>query len=198
MTKTKLFLLAAAAVLTLGLAAWCPNQAQAQQPVMVKLETSMGDITIALFPDKAPASVANFLSYVKSGFYDGLIFHRVIPGFMIQGGGLTPDMQEKSKGKPIKNEAANGLKNEAYTVALARTNDPDSATSQFFINTVDNAFLNYTAPTPQGYGYAVFGKVIAGRETVDKIKAVRTGSSGPYKDVPVAPVVIKKASVVTQ
>lgn len=196
MTKTKLFLLAAAAVLTLGLA--CVSQSQAQQPVMVRLETSMGDITIALFPDKAPASVANFLDYVKSGFYDGLIFHRVIPGFMIQGGGLTPDMREKQNGKPIKNEANNGLRNEAYTVAMARLNAPDSATSQFFINTVDNGFLNYTAPTPQGYGYAVFGKVIAGRDTVDKIKAVRTGAKGPYQDVPATPVVIKKASVVQQ
>ncbi|MBF0482318.1 MAG: peptidyl-prolyl cis-trans isomerase [Desulfovibrionaceae bacterium] len=165
---------------------------------MVRLETSMGDITIALFPDRAPLTVANFLSYVKSGFYDGLIFHRVIPGFMIQGGGLTPDMQEKPKGKPIKNEAPGGLKNEAYTVAMARTGDPDSATCQFFINTVDNASLNYATPTPQGYGYAVFGKVIAGRETVDKIKAVRTSKKGPYEDVPATPVVIKKASVVTQ
>jgi len=193
-TRAKFFLFAAVCILTLGLA----GQAAAQQPVMVKLETSMGDITIALFPDKAPESVANFLNYVKSGYYDGLIFHRVIPGFMIQGGGMNPDMREKPTGKPIKNEAKGGLKNEAYTVAMARTGDPDSATSQFFINTVDNAFLNYTAPTPQGAGYAVFGKVIAGRETVEKIKAVRTGSKGQYQDVPVTPVVITKASVVTQ
>ena len=196
MTKAKLFLFAAA--LALGLAFQCPAPAQAQPPVMVKLETTLGDITIALFPDKAPATVANFLAYVKSGFYDGLIFHRVIPGFMIQGGGLTPDMQEKTKGKPIRNEGNNGLKNEAYTVAMARTDDPDSATSQFFINTVNNDNLNFTSPTVRGYGYAVFGKVIAGRETVDKIKTVRTGEKGPYKDVPVTPVVIRKASVVTQ
>jgi cyclophilin family peptidyl-prolyl cis-trans isomerase len=190
-TKAKLAFLACLAVLVFGLCA----QVQAQQPPMVKMETSMGDFVIALMPDKAPASVKNFLDYVKAGYYDGLIFHRVIPGFMIQGGGFTPDMSQKPGNKPIRNEAANGLKNDAYTVAMARTGDPDSATSQFFINTVNNASLNYTSPTPQGYGYAVFGRVFAGREVVDKIKAVPTTSKGIFKDVPATPVVIKKATL---
>jgi peptidyl-prolyl cis-trans isomerase B (cyclophilin B) len=163
---------------------------------LVKLETSMGDITLELYPDKAPVTVANFLEYVKSGFYQGTIFHRVINGFMIQGGGLDAQMQEKRPRAPIKNEANNGLTNDAYTVAMARTSDPNSATAQFFINVADNAFLNHKGETPQGWGYAVFGKVIKGREVVDKIKAVATTNRGPYEKVPREPVTIIKATVV--
>jgi peptidyl-prolyl cis-trans isomerase B (cyclophilin B) len=162
----------------------------------VKLETSMGDIVIALDSTAAPVTVANFLGYVNSGFYDGTIFHRVIPGFMIQGGGMTDSMKEKSTRTPIKNEAGNGLTNDRGTIAMARTNDPNSATAQFFINTVTNSFLNHTANTDQGWGYCVFGKVIEGMEVVDVIAKTPTGNRGPYSDVPVTPVVIKKASVV--
>ena len=163
---------------------------------LVKLETSMGEITLELYPDKAPATVANFLQYVKDGFYDGTIFHRVIPTFMIQGGGFDAQMNQKPTKAPIKNEADNGLKNEAYTVAMARTNVPDSATAQFFINVADNQFLNHTAKTPQGWGYAVFGKVVKGQDVVDKIKAVPTGNKGMHQNVPVEPVTIIKATVV--
>jgi peptidyl-prolyl cis-trans isomerase B (cyclophilin B) len=163
---------------------------------LVKLETSMGDITLELYPDKAPVTVANFLEYVKAGFYNGTIFHRVINGFMIQGGGLDAQMHQKPTRAPIKNEADNGLKNEAYTVAMARTGDPNSATAQFFINVANNTFLNHTAKTPQGWGYAVFGKVIKGREVVDKIKAVPTTNRGPYQNVPQQPITIIKAIVV--
>jgi peptidyl-prolyl cis-trans isomerase B (cyclophilin B) len=170
-------------------------RAERGQP-LVKLETSMGDITLELYADKAPVTVANFLEYVKAGFYNGTIFHRVINGFMIQGGGLDAQMHQKPTRGPIKNEADNGLKNEAYTVAMARTGDPNSATAQFFINVANNAFLNHTAKTPQGWGYAVFGKVIKGREVVDKIKAVPTTNQGPYQNVPQTPVTIIKATVV--
>jgi peptidyl-prolyl cis-trans isomerase B (cyclophilin B) len=163
---------------------------------LVKLETSLGDITLELYPDKAPVTVANFLEYVKAGFYNGTIFHRVINGFMIQGGGLDAQMHQKPTRAPIKNEADNGLKNDAYTVAMARTADPNSATAQFFINVANNAFLNHTAKTPQGWGYAVFGKVIKGKEVVDKIKAVPTTTQGPYQNVPQEPVTIIKATVV--
>ncbi len=162
----------------------------------VKLETNMGDIILRLDDAKAPITVKNFLEYVKSGHYDGTIFHRVIKDFMIQGGGMTPDMKQKPTNKPIKNEASNGLDNEAYTVAMARTSDPNSATAQFFINVKDNKFLNYSAPTPQGYGYTVFGKVIKGQKIVDKIKAVPTGNRAMHQDVPVDPVIIVKASVI--
>ncbi len=162
----------------------------------VKIETNMGDIILRLDDAKAPITVKNFLEYVKSGHYDGTVFHRVIKDFMIQGGGMTPDMKPKPTNKPIKNEASNGLDNDAYTVAMARTSDPDSATAQFFINVKDNNFLNFTAPTPQGYGYTVFGKVIKGQKIVDKIKAVPTGNRGMHQDVPVDPVVIVKASVI--
>lgn len=162
----------------------------------VKLETSMGDIVLRLDAAKAPDTVANFLAYVKAGHYDGTIFHRVINGFMIQGGGMTPDMKEKTTQKPVKNEAANGLKNTKYTVAMARTNEPHSATSQFFINLKDNDFLDYRAPSGQGWGYAVFGKVIKGQDVVDKIKAVPTGTRGIHQDVPREPVTIKKATLV--
>jgi peptidyl-prolyl cis-trans isomerase B (cyclophilin B) len=177
------------------LAAGASARAERSHP-LVKLQTSMGDITLELFPDKAPATVANFLEYVKSGFYDGTVFHRVINGFMIQGGGLDAKMSKKPTRAPIKNEADNGLTNDAYTVAMARTNDPNSATAQFFINTVNNTFLNHTSKTPQGWGYAVFGKVVKGKEVVDKIKAVPTATKGMYENVPVEPVTIVKATVV--
>jgi peptidyl-prolyl cis-trans isomerase B (cyclophilin B) len=155
-----------------------------------------GVITLELDEQKAPKSVANFLEYVKKGQYDNTIFHRVIPGFMVQGGGFEPGMQQKPTGSPVENEAANGLKNARYTVAMARTQAPHSATSQFFINVADNEFLNHTAPTPQGWGYAVFGKVVAGQDVVDRIKAVSTGRKGFHDDVPLQDVVIEKAVVV--
>ncbi len=164
------------------------------KPVVV-LETSMGDITIELAKDRAPASTENFLQYVKDGHYNGTIFHRVIKGFMIQGGGLTADMKEKPTKPPIKNEATNGLKNARGTVAMARTAQVRSATSQFFINTSDNTALDHKGLTPDEYGYAVFGKVIAGMDVVDKIESSKTGSAGPYQDVPVQPITIKRAYV---
>ncbi len=160
---------------------------------MIKLETSMGDIFIELFEDKAPKTVSNFLSYVKEGHFDGTIFHRVINGFMIQGGGLTPDMKEKPTKEPVENEADNGLKNEAYTVAMARTSNPHSATAQFFINVKNNDFLNYRDKTPDGWGYTVFGKVTKGHPVVNKIKTVPTGRKGMHDDVPTTPVVINRA-----
>lgn len=161
----------------------------------VKLTTTLGDIVIELDAEKAPKTVANFEQYVKDGHYDGTIFHRVIKDFMIQGGGFEPGLKQKPTREQIENEAANGLKNEVYTIAMARTPDPHSASSQFFINVTDNDFLNYRAPTPQGYGYCVFGKVVAGTETVDKIKAVKTGNSGFHQDVPKEDVVIIKAEL---
>jgi len=163
----------------------------------VKLDTSMGEIVIELNEEKAPKTSANFIDYVKAGHYDGTIFHRVIDGFMIQGGGMTEDMGEKSTGAPIENEADNGLSNDAYSVAMARTMDPHSATAQFFINVKKNDFLNHSAKTPQGWGYAVFGKVVAGHGVVNKIKAVPTGRKGMHDDVPTTPVVINKAEVVS-
>lgn len=163
---------------------------------MVKLHTSKGVITLELDAAKAPVTVENFLQYVRDGFYDGTIFHRVIDGFMIQGGGFEPGMSQKPTRAPIKNEAANGLKNDAYTIAMARTSNPDSATAQFFINVANNGFLNFTAPTPQGYGYAVFGKVTEGMEVIDAIKKVRTGSRSGHQDVPVDDIVITKAEIV--
>jgi peptidyl-prolyl cis-trans isomerase B (cyclophilin B) len=187
-----------AGCLMLGLILGTGPQARAKRshPV-VKLETSMGDITLELYQDKAPVTVANFLEYVKSGFYNGTIFHRVINGFMIQGGGLDAQMNKKSTRAPIKNEADNGLSNEPYTIAMARTSNPDSATAQFFINVANNSRLNHTGKTPQGWGYAVFGKVIKGREVVDKIKAVATTSRNGYENVPEKPVTIIKAVVVS-
>ena len=152
-----------------------------------------GIITLELDQDKAPKTVANFLSYVGKGHYNNTIFHRVIPGFMVQGGGMEPGMKEKRGDKAIDNEANNGLKNLNYTVAMARTSDPHSATAQFFINVADNGFLNHTAISSQGWGYAVFGKVVAGMDIVDKIKTVKTGSKGHHQDVPVQDVVIEKA-----
>ncbi len=155
-----------------------------------------GVITLELDEAKAPKSVANFLSYVKSGHYDNTVFHRVIPGFMVQGGGFKPGMDQKSTQAPITNEADNGLKNDNYTVAMARTSDPHSATAQFFINVANNDFLNFKAPTAQGWGYAVFGKVVKGQDIVDAIKAVATGRKGFHDDVPKEDVVIEKAVVV--
>ncbi len=157
----------------------------------VIIETSLGNIEAEINAEKAPVSAANFLKYVDKKHYDGLIFHRVISGFMIQGGGMDEKMQEKKNDAPIKNEAANGLKNDRGTLAMARTSVVDSATSQFFINTVDNGFLNYRSPDPQGFGYAVFGKVTSGMDIVDKIRAVPTGSMNGMSDVPKTPVVIK-------
>ena len=161
--------------------------------VKVKLTTSMGPIVLQLDNAKAPLSTENFAKYVESGFYNGTIFHRVIDGFMIQGGGFTKDMKQKPVGAPIKNEGANGLKNDNYTVAMARTNVRDSATSQFFINVKDNAFLDYSGESPQGWGYAVFGKVVEGKDTVDKIRKVATSNSGMHQNVPTQAVVIEKA-----
>ena len=159
----------------------------------VELHTSAGVIRLELDDAKAPQSVENFLAYVKSGHYDGTIFHRVIKGFMVQGGGMDADMKQRGTQAPIKNEADNGLLNDKYTVAMARTSDPHSATAQFFINAADNAFLNFRAPNAQGWGYAVFGKVAAGHEVVDKIESVKTGRRGFHDDVPLENVTIDKA-----
>jgi peptidyl-prolyl cis-trans isomerase B (cyclophilin B) len=162
---------------------------------MVKLHTNHGTITLELDAEKAPKTVENFLQYVRDGFFDGTIFHRVIDGFMIQGGGFEPGMTQKPTREAIENEAANGLKNEAYTVAMARTPNPNSATAQFFINVANNSFLNFSSPTPQGYGYAVFGKVVEGMDVVDKIKKVKTGNRAGHQDVPLEDVVIAKAEI---
>ena len=162
---------------------------------MVKLQTNFGVITLELDAEKAPESVKNFLAYVEAGHYDNTIFHRVINGFMVQGGGFEPGMKQKPCQAPIKNEAENGLKNDMYTVAMARTNEPHSATAQFFINVADNEFLNHTAPTARGWGYAVFGKVTEGKDVVDKIRAVKTGNTGFHQDVPKEDVIIEKATV---
>ena len=182
MTIRTLLVASATALLTLA--------AQAQN---VRLSTTQGDIVLQLDAAKAPKTVANFVEYVKAGHYNGTIFHRVIPGFMVQGGGMEPGMTQKPCDAPIQNEANNGLKNANYTVAMARTGDPHSATAQFFINVADNGFLNHTAPSAQGWGYAVFGKVVSGSDVVDKIKAVKTGRKGFHDDVPKEDVVIEKA-----
>ncbi len=163
---------------------------------IVQLDTNYGQIVIELNAEKAPITVANFLDYVESGHYDGTIFHRVIDGFMIQGGGMDANMNEKRTGTPIKNEADNGLKNEIGTIAMARTSDPHSATSQFFINVNNNSFLNYQSPTPQGWGYAVFGKVTDGMDVVNQIKGVPTGKYGFHGDVPREPIVINSAKII--
>lgn len=162
---------------------------------MITLHTNYGDIAIELDFDKAPKTAANFQQYAEKGFYNGTIFHRVIDGFMVQGGGMTEDMESKETGAAIENEADNGLKNTTGTVAMARTNDPHSATAQFFINVQDNHFLNHTGKTAQGWGYCVFGKVTEGMDVVNKIKGVKTGSKGFHQDVPLEPVVIEKVSV---
>ena len=179
-----------AAALSLSAPGW------AQDAPRVKLATSQGDIVVELAPDKAPKTVANFLQYVRARHYDGTIFHRVIDGFMIQGGGYMADMRQKPTSAPIPLEANNGLKNDKYTIAMARTGNPDSATSQFFINVKDNDMLN--APNPDGYGYAVFGKVVAGNDVVDKIRAVRTGNQGGMQNVPTEPITIQSATLVAK
>jgi peptidyl-prolyl cis-trans isomerase B (cyclophilin B) len=163
---------------------------------MVKLSTNLGTITLDLDAQRAPETVKNFLQYVQDGHYDNTVFHRVIDGFMIQGGGFEPGMRQKPTRAPVGNEANNGLKNDRGTIAMARTGDPHSATAQFFINVADNAFLNHSAPTAQGWGYCVFGRVADGMDVVEKIKGVRTGSKGMHKDVPVEDVVIERAEVV--
>lgn len=163
--------------------------------VTVTMETNKGTITLELDADKAPATVENFVSYAKSGHYDGTIFHRVIPGFMIQGGGFDSDMRQKATSAPITNEADNGLKNDNGTIAMARTNDPHSATAQFFINVKNNDFLNYSAPNPRGWGYAVFGRVTDGMDVVQAIEKVATGNSGGHQDVPLEAVVITSVSI---
>lgn len=162
---------------------------------MVKLLTNFGEITLELDAEKAPITVANFLQYVESGFFNNTIFHRVIDGFMIQGGGFKPGMSQKPTKENIKNEADNGLKNEKYSIAMARTSAPHSASSQFFINIADNDFLNFSSPTAQGWGYCVFGKVSAGTEVIDKIRQVKTGSKSGHQDVPVEDVIIERAEV---
>lgn len=163
---------------------------------MVKIKTNHGEFSLELDAEKAPITVANFLEYVQSGFFNNTIFHRVIDGFMVQGGGFEPGMNQKPTRATIKNEADNGLKNDLYTVAMARTSDPNSATAQFFINASNNDFLNYTSPTPQGWGYCVFGKIVEGQDVIDKIRKVRTGSKGGHQDVPLEDVVIESAEVV--
>lgn len=161
----------------------------AQNPVVI-MKTSMGEVEIELYQDRAPSTVANFLMYVDKGFYNGTIFHRVIKNFMVQGGGFTPGLKEKNTSAPVKNEASNGLSNRRGTLAMARTMEVHSATSQFFINVVDNGFLDYKSATDQGYGYCVFGRVISGMEVVDSIKSVPTGNSGYFQDVPQKDVII--------
>jgi peptidyl-prolyl cis-trans isomerase B (cyclophilin B) len=162
----------------------------------VELHTSAGVIRIELDAEKAPLSAKNFIDYARSGHYDGTVFHRVIKNFMIQGGGFEPGLKQKASGEPIRNEANNGLKNNKYTLAMARTNAPHSATAQFFINTKDNDFLNFRSESPQGWGYAVFGRVVAGSEVVDQIDGVATGTKGGHDDVPLADVVITRAVVI--
>jgi len=167
-------------------------------PPVVELDTNMGAIVIELNEEKAPKTVENFLNYVKSGHYDGTIFHRIIDGFMIQGGGMDADMNEKATNKPVENEADNGLKNDAGTIAMARTQDPHSATSQFFVNVKDNDFLNHSGKNMQGWGYTVFGKVTSGMDVIEKMRGVPTGRFGMHADVPKEPVVINSATIITQ
>ncbi len=195
---SRLFL-ALGLVLALAVPALAQSGA-APQPgkILVKLETTKGDIVLELFKDKAPLSVGSFLAHVKNGHYDGTIFHRVINGFMIQGGGFDANMREKPTGPAIKNEADNGLKNSLYTVAMARTQDPNSASAQFYINVKDNRFLDHRSKTVDGWGYAVFGVVVDGKRVVDDIKGVQTGRKGMYDDVPTQPVIIKKATIISQ
>ena len=193
--RSRRIVLRATALLAFSLALTGPVLAQGAAP-RVKLATSAGDIVLELAPDKAPKTVANFLQYVRDKHYDGTVFHRVIDGFMIQGGGYTADFKEKATRAPVPLEAGNGLKNERYTVAMARTSNPDSATSQFFINVKDNA--NLDAPNPDGHGYTVFGKVVSGTEVVDRIRAVRTTSQGRMQNVPVEPITIQSATIVAK
>jgi peptidyl-prolyl cis-trans isomerase B (cyclophilin B) len=194
----QLFVVAACLIVLLSFGKSESSRGAEAKPILVTLQTNQGDITLELSKDKAPATVANFLAYAKEGFYNGTIFHRVINGFMIQGGGMDANLQAKPTRPPVKNEADNGLSNAPYTVAMARTGDPHSATAQFFINVADNSKLNYSAPNPPGWGYAVFGKVVKGQEVVDKIKAVPTTTRGLYENVPVEPIIINKAVIVQQ
>ncbi len=202
MRKRRILLACSILVLAAPLAAAAQSQhscaalLKGNAPMKVKLTTSMGSIVLQLDKEKAPVTVENFAKYVDSGHYNGTIFHRVIDGFMIQGGGFDKDMRQKPTQAPIKNEAQNGLKNDKYTIAMARTPDPNSASAQFFINVKDNDFLNFTAPTAQGWGYAVFGKVVEGQDTVDKIAKVPTGNRGGHQNVPTQAVVIEKAECV--
>ena len=167
-------------------------------PPVVELDTNMGAIVIELNEEKAPKTVENFLNYVKSGHYDGTIFHRIIDGFMIQGGGMDAEMNEKATNAPVENEADNGLKNDKGTIAMARTQDPHSATSQFFVNVKDNDFLNHSGKNMQGWGYTVFGKVTSGMDVIEKMRGVPTGRFGMHADVPKEPVVIKSATIITK
>jgi peptidyl-prolyl cis-trans isomerase B (cyclophilin B) len=186
------------AATSIALAAETPKK-MSEQAIQVKFETTLGAFVVQLNAAKAPVTVENFLTYVKEGHYDGTIFHRVIPGFMAQGGGYTADFKQKPTHRPIKNEADNGLLNKRGTIAMARTPDPNSASSQFFINYVDNAFLDYKSPTPQGWGYAVFGEVVEGMNVVDEMAKIPTGPGGPMpSDVPEKPIVVNKATVVAQ
>ncbi len=162
----------------------------------VKFETSLGDILIAMYEDKSPLTAENFVRYVKDGFYDGTIFHRIIPGFVVQGGGMLPGLKEKDTRKPIRNEAANRVSNRRGTLSMARTSDPDSASSQFFINLVDNDRLDHSAPTPQGYGYCVFAEVTSGMDVVDAMARAKTGDRFPHQNVPLEDIVLEKATVV--
>lgn len=191
MALRKLVLVGVVAAMTLGSA----GPADAQDNPVVVLETSLGSMTIELFRDRAPVTVDNFLGYVEDGFFEGTIFHRVIPNFMIQGGGLSPTLVEKATRPAIRNEAANGLTNDRGTLAMARTPVVDSATAQFFINLVDNPFLNHSGTDPQSYGYAVFGRITDGLDVLDGIGAVRTQRQGPHQDVPVEPVVITSVTL---
>ncbi len=198
MTMTALLATVSMTLISVALAqaADPPKSPTPEKAPVVVLKTSMGEVKIELYPDKAPITVKNFLDYVEAKHYDGTIFHRVIPQFMIQGGGFTPDMQQKPTKAPIKNEAGNGLKNTNGTIAMARTGVVDSATSQFFINTKDNAFLDHRDETPSGFGYAVFGKVVSGMDVLKKIEAVPTTTKGPHQNVPTTPVVIESARLV--
>jgi cyclophilin family peptidyl-prolyl cis-trans isomerase len=193
----KLLRLVPSLLLALTVVAATSAQEPAKNP-QVDLDTSLGKVRVELYQDKAPITVKNFLTYVKAGHYDGTVFHRVIPGFMIQGGGMTADLKEKKGGEPIKNEAGNGLKNLRGTLAMARTSVVDSATAQFFINVKDNDFLNHRDESASGYGYAVFGKVLTGMDVVDKIVNVKTGSRGPFENVPEEPVLIRSARLVAE
>ncbi len=189
-------LMTVAMILAAAIPASSEEKAQESRP-HVYIKTNVGGFTIELYPDKAPVTVANFLNYVDKGYYSGTIFHRVIKGFMIQGGGFMTDMTQKETAPPIKNEADNGLKNKKYTLAMARTNVVDSATSQFFINTSDNTALDHKNKTQSAYGYCVFGKVIEGSEVIDKIEMAKTTTKGSYGDVPVKPVIIKAMTLMT-
>jgi cyclophilin family peptidyl-prolyl cis-trans isomerase len=197
MTRLVPVLLTAAIFLAAAIPTSSEEKAKENNP-QVYVKTNVGGFTLELYPDKAPVTVENFLNYVEKGYYGETIFHRVIKGFMVQGGGFTSDMRQKDTAPPIKNEADNGLKNKKYTIAMARTNVVDSATSQFFINTVDNTGLDHKNKSQSGYGYCVFGKVIEGTEVIDKIEAAKTTTKGSYADVPVKPVVIKAMTLMTE